>query len=437
MVLIAGAIPAMAILSLLTIAEVQAVVPTHEAYAVSTAPLVPSRGAWWGAWVAPLSGQTSAQAVSSFEATINRRLDIVHQYHAWDDAWPTATEYGWAAGGRILFGNASARESSGAVLTWTQIANGSQDSIINALAARLKAFGHPLFFSFDEEPEDRYHSNQSVYTLASYVAAYQHIHSLFAADGASNVVWVWNVSGYSGDEPIYPQLYPGDSNVDWIGWDPYNWFNCPVNTTNVWQSFDTIVAPFYNWVSAGHLSGGSAAKPYMLAEYGTVENTGSPTKGNWFTTEVSTLPNRPNLRAVVYFDQNVDCNWPITTSASSVAGFTAAGLNCYVDRAVSCGAPPPTRPPAAPPTTPPTTTAPHASPTAIQSPRPTQAPAAGATSHSPSPSAIQKTSSLTQPSDPLISWLQTHEYMLAIALVILVAGGLGAQYFTSRRVGKR
>ena len=296
--------------------------------------LVPEHGAIWGAWVAPVNGQSDAQAVAIFESTVSRPLDIVHQYHAWDDTWPTATEYSWAAGGRIIFANASARQRSGAVLTWTQIADGSQDSIINALAARLKAFGSLLFFSFDEEPEERYHSNPSAYTLASFASAYRHIHSVFAADGATNVVWVWNVTGYSGNEAIYPQLYPGDAYVDWIGWDPYNWFNCHENTTNVWQSFDTIISPFYNWVSAGQLSTSSPSKPYMLAEYGTVENTDSPTKGQWFTSEVSSLPNRPNIKAVVYFNENRDCNWPVTTSSSSLGGFTAAGLNCYVNRAL-------------------------------------------------------------------------------------------------------
>lgn len=299
-----------------------------------TAAVVPGHGAMWGAWVAPVNGQDDAQAVAAFESTVSRPLDIVHQYHAWDDTWPTSTEYSWAAGGRIIFGNVSARQRSGAVLTWTQIAEGSQDSIINALASRLKAFGSPLFLSFDEEPEERYHSNPSAYTLASFASAYRHMHNLFAAAGATNVVWVWNVTGYSGDESIYPQLYPGDSYVDWIGWDPYNWFDCPVNTTNTWQSFDTIVSPFYDWVSSGQLSAASSSKPYMLAEYGTVENIGSPTKAQWFASEVSSLPNRPKIRAVVYFNENRDCNWPVTTSSSSLAGFAAAGLSCYVNRAL-------------------------------------------------------------------------------------------------------
>jgi fibronectin type III domain protein/glycosyl hydrolase family 26 len=292
------------------------------------AALVPSYGAMWGAWAAP--GSTGA--VAAFEGTIGRRLDIVHQYHAFDEVWPTSTEYGWAAGGRTIFANISARQRSGSVLTWSVIASGAEDSVIDAMAARIRAFGRLMFVSFDEEPENRYHDSPGTYTLASFNAAYKRIHSRFAADGARNVVWVWNVVGDPGDESLYTGgLYPGDSWVDWIGWDPYNWNTCihPYG----WRTFDQIVAPFYNWLSAGYLSGGSSAKPYMLAEYGSVENSGSPTKGQWFLGEASTMSSRPKLKALVYFNENKDCNWPITTSSSSVAGFAAAGRTCWVNRA--------------------------------------------------------------------------------------------------------
>jgi hypothetical protein len=293
--------------------------------------LVPRHGAMWGAWVKPIGGQSSASAVAAFEATINRRLDIVHQYHAWDETWPTSTEYSWAAGGRIILANASARKRSGTVLTWSQIASGAQDSVIDAMAARLKAFGRQIFFTFDQEPEGRLNST---FTAASYRAASQHMYKRFVADGVRNVVWVWNVSGSTSPSDLaeFKALYPGDSYVDWVAWDPYNWNTCihPYG----WRSFDQTVAPFYNWLAAGHLSAGSAGKPYMLAEYGSVEHSGSPTKGQWFAGEGGTLPNRPRIKAVVYFNEYKDCNWPITTSSGAVAGFTSAGLTCWVNRSL-------------------------------------------------------------------------------------------------------
>jgi hypothetical protein len=282
---------------------------------------------------------------------MGRHLSIVHEYHAWDDAWPTATELTWAAGGRILFADISVRLGSGAALRWGAVANGSQDATIDALAGRLRSYGSQLMVSFEEEPENRFHANPNAYSLASFVAAYKHLHDRLAADGVSNVVWVWNVTGYSGNQSIYPKLYPGDSYVDWIAWDPFNWYNCPVNRTNHWTSFASLVQPFYSWVSRGNLGPASAAKPLMLAEYGTVEHKTSPSKGQWFTDEVKSLTNLPALKAVVYFDENKDCNWPIRTSSASIAGFRTAGLNCYLyAEACAGGLPPSSRTPT--PTTP-------------------------------------------------------------------------------------
>ena len=298
--------------------------------------LVPANSALWGAWVAPVNGQTSAQAVAALETTMGRQLDIVHQYEAFDETWPNATQTSWANGGRILLANISARQKSGSILTWTAVANGSQDATIDALAGRLKTFGHQVYISFDEEPESRYHDNPATYTLASFVAAFKHLHDRLAADGVTNVSWVWNVTGYIGNASIYPSLYPGDSYVDWIAWDPYNWYNCSVNTTNKWETFDTVIQPFYDWVAGGHLSSGAATKPLMLAEFGTVEHGVTPTKGQWFTDAVSTLPSRPLLKAIVYYDENKDCNWPITTSSASMSGFAAASLNCYVYSSGPC-----------------------------------------------------------------------------------------------------
>ena len=55
-------------------------------------------------------------------------------------------------------------------------------------------------------------------TAAQFVAAWRRIHGLFAAAGASNVIWVWNPNVISAE----PQLelsayYPGDEYVDWVG----------------------------------------------------------------------------------------------------------------------------------------------------------------------------------------------------------------------------
>jgi hypothetical protein len=60
--------------------------------------LVPREGAWWGSYPGQAPGDVEAR-----EAVYDRRVDILHRYHDWDDVWPTSEEQAYAAGGRILF----------------------------------------------------------------------------------------------------------------------------------------------------------------------------------------------------------------------------------------------------------------------------------------------------------------------------------------------
>jgi len=51
------------------------------------------------------------------------------------------------------------------------------------------------------------------------VAAYWHLHVIFTAVDATNVVWAWcpNVTDTDGSNRTTMDYYPGDSYVDWIG----------------------------------------------------------------------------------------------------------------------------------------------------------------------------------------------------------------------------
>ncbi len=236
------------------------------------------------------------------ESLIGRKYDIVHYYKDWNDSFPTPDEATLAGGGRFLFYNVINRDFSGGGVCWGAIANGSQDDVIDAKAARLKAFGKPVFFSFAGEPESRLgtcNASTGKWGSASdFAAAWRHLHTRFVADGATNVVWVWDVMGYSGNYSLYPTLWPGDSYVDWVGWDPYNWYTCHNSS---WKDFSATASSFYTWLgqnsSPGHAYN---SKPYMLAEYGTREDPASNTrKDYWFRNEPFQIKNFVNLRAVV------------------------------------------------------------------------------------------------------------------------------------------
>jgi beta-mannanase len=272
--------------------------------------LVPSGGgALWG----------TSQFDRSWESQMGRRFDIVHFYHQWTSNFPTAAERALAAEGRTLLLN---WKSNG---NWRSIANGSQDAQIATTANRLKALGRKVFLAFHHEPEN---DIPAAGQPSDYAGAFRRVVDGFRRAGAGNVVFVWNMMGFVGGHgDIYPQLYPGDQYVDWISYDPYNWYGC--KSGHKPRSFAEITKPFYDWTAAHHPS-----KPLMLSEYGLREQpAGAPTKAQWFRDQLTALKTtRTRIKALVYFNTNHNCDWRITSSSSSVAAYKQVGLDGFLNR---------------------------------------------------------------------------------------------------------
>jgi beta-mannanase len=282
-----------------------------------SAKLVPRSGVLWG----------SSSVSDALETKLGRRFDISHTYHDWNDVFPNAGEQARAANGTTLQLSWVPRfYGTDQFIPWRNVANGSEDPQIDKTAAHIKAFGKKVFLSFHIEPESRVGTYGSV---SDYAAAWRHVHDRFARDGVSNVVWVWNVVGYGAYYSQYLSgLYPGDAYVDWIAWDPYNWYVCH---KSAWISFGDKVSQFYGWLM-GH---GFGDKPFMLAEYGSREHITDPkAKVNWFGGIVPALKSRlPNIRAVVYFNNgtaNPGCDWRVDTSQAALLAFARAGQDPYV-----------------------------------------------------------------------------------------------------------
>jgi hypothetical protein len=277
---------------------------------------VPSCGAWWGA---ALDTRDSALpgAVRGTEASTGRRLDIVHTYHRWQDAFPTSGERELVSGGRLLFANWEPVLPDGAGVSWADIAAGRQDRTIRSEAARLAALHRPVLISFSHEPELNYRSHGAV---GDYAAAFRHVVTVSRQAGATQVRWVWDLMGLS--DPVwqarYVTMWPGAAYVDWIAWDPYNAASCK---QRAWQSFAQTVTPFYDWLDGQPFAAG---KPLMLAEYGTIEGSAQDGKAGWLAAIPAALTRLPRLRALLYFDlpaPPANCDWLVTTSASATRAF--------------------------------------------------------------------------------------------------------------------
>jgi hypothetical protein len=297
--------------------------------------LVPREGAWWGSYPGQAPGDVEAR-----EAVYGRRVDVLHRYHDWDDAWPTAEEQAYAAGGRFLLEGWENRVFGGATTCWADIAAGGQDAAIDGQARRLAAFGGRLFVGFMHEPEDNLGSCQpgavddakaDMGSAEDFRAAFRHVVER-VRPVAPNVVWVFSVRG--NDPAASWALYPGDDVVDWVAWDPYNWANCAGRTRDAWRSLQQAAQPMYAWLDAV-----GSAKPRMLGEYGSHDDPALGSKEQWLREVPATLrTSMPRVRAVVYFDRLATpvpgdpCAWLADSSPEARAGFADGVADPYLNQ---------------------------------------------------------------------------------------------------------
>jgi beta-mannanase len=215
--------------------------------------------------------------------------------------------------------------SKGAAFMWTMMPStsdasvtaGNYDSYFLTFAQAVKAWGHPLYLRFAHEANGNWYpygteGSPSGDSPADYVAMWKHVHDIFTSAGATNVRWIWcmNVTG-SGMTP-YASLYPGDNYVDWVSLDGYNWGS---NPGYAWQSFYDVFNTSYQQITA------LTSKPLMITETASAEQGGS--KASWITQGLlTTLPQSfPRIKAVMWFDWSMQCDWLVDSSASSLAAF--------------------------------------------------------------------------------------------------------------------
>jgi beta-mannanase len=131
-------------------------------------------------------------------------------------------------------------------------------------------------------------------TAADYGAAWRHVHAIFAARGATNVRWVWCPNSEGANNHLLTELYPGDTYVDWVGLDGYNWGDTRAWST--WRSLYSIFQANYETLVA------MTKNPFMIAETASAESGGD--KAAWIRWGLlDDLPTHfPRIAWVLWFD---------------------------------------------------------------------------------------------------------------------------------------
>jgi hypothetical protein len=286
---------------------------------------VPKCGVLWGMFT-PLPHVHGVSPYRVFERAVGRRFDIVKQYKDWKRGitFPNSSDVSNSGHGKRILDvswNAVDYSARGKRISYASIASGAWDSsVIRPEARQMKRFHHKVFLDFDHEFDSKAQAGKG--SPAQYADAYRHIHRVFQAAGVKNVIWTWVTTGDVYHAHLIKAAYPGAKYVDWIGYDPYNWYGCRRT-----RSFSPryIFGRYYHWVRHQH---GMKHKPLMLGEYASGPG---PAAGRWYSHVARALRHLPRIKAVMEWSSGgARCDFRLNSSASVMRGFAKSGHSRYV-----------------------------------------------------------------------------------------------------------
>ncbi|MBD5654395.1 MAG: hypothetical protein IAI50_04350 [Candidatus Eremiobacteraeota bacterium] len=270
-------------------------------------PAVPPAGQiYLGAYVREGNGGSDATNIALLESQVGRHMALSLHYAGWTTPFGGADEVTDVQEGRIP------------VISWqcgapnAAVASGSQDANIGAHADELRAFGKPVFLRYDWEFNLTEGTNGRTacvdsagllgfFSPADFIAAWNHIHAIFAAHGANNVAFLWNPSGGRPNPPA--AYYPGSASVDWVGIDEYD--RTDITFAQTYDLYPQVVG--YN-------------KPILITE-----TAANPEYQTTFLAAAgpSLQSLFPAVKGLIYFDAPGNFSWTLTPAG--LGSFTAMG----------------------------------------------------------------------------------------------------------------
>jgi hypothetical protein len=261
-----------------------------------------------------LGAPEDARWLDSYAEMVGRKPDIVMDYSNVTDPLLTQREISnLQARGETPMVTWQLFQSgySGPTIPLDGLAAGDYDSYLHKAAALAKTLPFEVMIRFGHEMNGDWYGWSGNPT--GYVNAWRHIVGVFRQDGATNVKWVWSPTVDYGHYS-FASYFPGDSWVDYVALDGYNWGTAGVGT-NRWENLYEVFASSYAKITQ------LSSKPVIIAETSSSEVGGS--KADWIREGfLKTIPQKfPRVTAVVWFDRNAEEDWRINTSSASLAAY--------------------------------------------------------------------------------------------------------------------
>ncbi len=189
--------------------HVTGAVPPPQVRAAARLPLLPDLGVY-----EPTSPR-SYSGVTEFSRLIRRSPNIAVYYSSWWEPF------------RVPFAQAAKAHHATPMVqiepkdvSLASIAAGRYDPYVRAYARAVRSFRQPVILAFGHEMNATWYSWGFGHTpAADFVAAWRHIHQVFAAVGARNVRWLWTVNVVGPQANAIKGWWPGAEYVTWVGID--------------------------------------------------------------------------------------------------------------------------------------------------------------------------------------------------------------------------
>jgi len=203
-----------------------------------------------------------------------------------------------------------------------KITRGDFDAYIKTWARGVHRLGYPIGIRFAHEMNGNWYpwaEQVNGNHPGDYVRAWRHVHDLFRAAGATNVIWIWSPNiTFPGALPMSP-LYPGDDYVDWVGLSGYY----GTQGMEHYRTFgDIYQLTFTELHTFTH-------KPIVITEVAATDAEGR--KAEWIRDFLTSLPDYPFVIGFIWYEGVKETDWRITTSAEVSAAFAQGVGQPYFD----------------------------------------------------------------------------------------------------------
>ncbi len=186
----------------------------------------------------------------------------------------------------------------------SQIANGCCDAAIRAWAQAYRGWvakggGRKAFLA----PLQEMNGSWTTWGMdpGGFKSAYQRVMNIFAQQGVSRgqAWWVFAPNGWSTPPYHLIDYYPGDANVDVIGFSSYN-----QSYAAPWMNPDQVFGPYIQEIRTTVTS----SRPIFVAQTASCSTGGD--KDQWLRAAYAYLVQQ-NIRGVIYFNGDKECDWAV------------------------------------------------------------------------------------------------------------------------------